>query len=542
MADLLVNDLHAKDPAPVESADAGRQILAKLLNSADHSISFSLQLSVKCDVEQLRTICNELRKQHSAKSKGNFDEDDDDDAAYKFFINNTEIDEDIFTTLNSMCNKSQTIHDLFKKYNEDVLVIEYKRTSNFRVQFATRCSNTNDGHDESIIDVKYSPSGKYIATGSGDCTVRIWNSCMNTSLNPSQGHGGWIMFIDWSPDEAFLASGCQKGQVIFWTNDGSLYYKPKNSHSAWISCLCWRPLHLELKSSKFAASSSKDGSVCIYDLESLAIHHRFYTKKDTAINYVKWSGNDHIIGASKDTNIYIWNFNSKTLTHKLSEHSHWINCIAINADFLFRTGAFDPRRHIEPEKFENIEDSLSGTKSIEIARGLYKKFISDNRQEIFATCSDDRTICLWSISSASDGESKSKIELISRLTGHQGTVIQIVFSPDGTYLASASFDKSIRIWNAHNGALISILRGHIAPIYQIYWSPDSHYLISGSADSTVKIWSRKAYTKGAEKKKIKSHLQRDLPGHEDEIFCVDWSPDGSACASGGKDRHLKIWK
>ncbi len=37
-------------------------------------------------------------------------------------------------------------------------------------------------------------------------------------------------------------------------------------------------------------------------------------------------------------------------------------------------------------------------------------------------------------------------------------------------------------------------------------------------------------------------LKLDLPGHADEVFAVDWSPDGSAVASGGKDKVLKLWR
>jgi len=54
-------------------------------------------------------------------------------------------------------------------------------------------------------------------------------------------------------------------------------------------------------------------------------------------------------------------------------------------------------------------------------------------------------------------------------------------------------------------------------------------LLSGSKDSTLKIWDLK-------NKKLKF----DLPGHQDEVFSVDWSPRGDKVASGGRDRKLKM--
>jgi len=54
--------------------------------------------------------------------------------------------------------------------------------------------------------------------------------------------------------------------------------------------------------------------------------------------------------------------------------------------------------------------------------------------------------------------------------------------------------------------------------------------VSGSKDSTMKVWDSK-----------KKKMNFDLPGHADEVYSVDWSPDGLRVASGSKDRLVKIW-
>lgn len=56
-------------------------------------------------------------------------------------------------------------------------------------------------------------------------------------------------------------------------------------------------------------------------------------------------------------------------------------------------------------------------------------------------------------------------------------------------------------------------------------------IVSGSKDTTLKVWDVK-----------KKSLMFDLPGHSDEIFAVDWSPDGEKVASGSKDKILRIWR
>ena len=60
---------------------------------------------------------------------------------------------------------------------------------------------------------------------------------------------------------------------------------------------------------------------------------------------------------------------------------------------------------------------------------------------------------------------------------------------------------------------------------------NSQYLVSASKDSTLKLWNVKT-------PKAAMHT---LPGHEDEVYSLDWSPNGSQVASGSKDRTIKIW-
>ncbi|OJA15383.1 hypothetical protein AZE42_12206 [Rhizopogon vesiculosus] len=76
---------------------------------------------------------------------------------------------------------------------------------------------------------------------------------------------------------------------------------------------------------------------------------------------------------------------------------------------------------------------------------------------------------------------------------------------------------------------VATLRGHVGPVYRLPWSTDSRMLVSASKDATVKIWDLRTY-------KIKS----DLPGHTDEVYCVDFVAD--KLVNGGRDRTVKIWK
>lgn len=72
------------------------------------------------------------------------------------------------------------------------------------------------------------------------------------------------------------------------------------------------------------------------------------------------------------------------------------------------------------------------------------------------------------------------------MTGHQNVVNDVKYSPDVKLIASASFDKSVRLWRAHDGQFIATFRGHVQAVYTLAWSADSRLIVSGSKDSTLK--------------------------------------------------------
>ena len=122
------------------------------------------------------------------------------------------------------------------------------------------------------------------------------------------------------------------------------------------------------------------------------------------------------------------------------------------------------------------------------------------------------------------------LNLWRTLIGHSDDVHCVTFSPDGTILASASHDTSIKLWRVEDGALIRTLLAHTSTAFSVAFSPDGEILASTSQDHTVRLW------RSNDGQQITT-----LTGHSAGIESVKFSPDGRILASGSTDRIIKLW-
>jgi WD40 repeat protein len=74
------------------------------------------------------------------------------------------------------------------------------------------------------------------------------------------------------------------------------------------------------------------------------------------------------------------------------------------------------------------------------------------------------------------------------LKGHTAPVNSVIFSPDGKQLASASADRTIRLWDVASGEEMNVLRGHDDAVNSVAFSSNGGQLVSASADQTIKLW------------------------------------------------------
>ncbi|KAJ3111633.1 cross-pathway control WD-repeat protein cpc2 [Physocladia obscura] len=187
----------------------------------------------------------------------------------------------------------------------------------------------------------------------------------------------------------------------------------------------------------------------------------------------------------------------------------------------------------------------------------------------------DKTIIVWHLTPSATSEGGEYGQARRALTGHNHFVSDVVVSSDGQFALSASWDKTLRLWDLNSGTTTRRFVGHTNDVLSVSFSPDNRQIVSSSRDKSIKLWNtlgecklnivQDGHTEWASCVKFspnpanpvivsagwdklvkvwdatKCKLKTNHYGHTGYISTITISPDGSLCASGGKDGITMLW-
>ncbi|KAF5536444.1 NACHT WD40 domain-containing protein [Fusarium phyllophilum] len=363
-----------------------------------------------------------------------------------------------------------------------------------------------------VSDLAFTPDSERIASGSNFEAVRFWDVGSMATLQKFQGGSrDKISSVAISPDGKCLAGGSDDSTVMLWSIETSdLYYSIK-AHSGWVNSVTFS------SDGRSLVSGSMDQTVAVWNVATGEEVKRIKVQS-SGVNSVTFSPNGSLLATgSVDGVLRLWSF-SKT-----------------------------------PEQTPKILDGhLGPMNSLRFCpRG--------NR---IASGSDDLTIKLWDISTETfqsfNGHTK-KVMTVAFLP-MLGGINSVLFSPNGTALASSSFNDEVRLWDTNNWIMVGKLddfeedissgtvaahrayptafggavdhnrecKGHPMAITCVTFSPDGRWLASGSCDSMVKLW-------------LVAKEQWNLAGHSSSITDLCFSPDSRLVASASADGIVMLW-
>eukprot|EP00958_Prasinococcus_capsulatus_P017190 scaffold1931_cov390-Prasinococcus_capsulatus_cf.AAC.4 len=140
----------------------------------------------------------------------------------------------------------------------------------------------------------------------------------------------------------------------------------------------------------------------------------------------------------------------------------------------------------------------------------------------FATASHDRTARIWTL------ERPAPVRIMA---GHLSDVDCVAWHPNCNYIATGSSDKTVRFWDVQTGECVRLFTGHRGTIYSLAMAPDGRGMASAGDDGSVMLWDL------GTGKRVST-----LTGHVSSVWCLAYSSDGQVLASGGGDNSLRLWR
>jgi WD40 repeat protein len=307
--------------------------------------------------------------------------------------------------------------------------------------------------------------------------------------------------------------------------------------------------------SQILASTSDDKTIRLWDLATgrarLVLQGHSQTVKAIAIhpNNPDPINDQHfqllLASGSSDRTIKLWNGQNGQEIATLTGHLQTVNTLAFSPDGqTLASGSADKTIKLWHWQTGNLLATLTGH-TLAVNALAYGILGSDGGNDfsanattpgrslsLLASASTDRTIRLW------DG---TTYELLRILRDHIQVVRAIAFHPTGKLLATGGEDKTIRLWDTTSGQRIGILSGHSWSISGLAFSPDGKILISSSWDKTLKLWQLHLDQAKINPKVTGTEIAV-LKGHTDSVTCVAISPNGTAIASGSRDQTIRLWQ
>lgn len=408
---------------------------------------------------------------------------------------------------------------------------------------------TLKGHTEAVYSVSFSQDGKYLATGSFDNTIKLWETATGKEVKTfggPQGHTKMVLSVAFSNDGTMIASGGVDNTAKVWDVPVSTPLRTlaasEGAHAVALS-----PDGAKL------AVGTKDGLVKLFnvaDFKELAKMEGHVG----AVNALSFSANGQVLAsAGADRTVRFWNAANGQLIAAVGAHSGAVNNVAIHANNTAASSVGDDGQL----KIWTVPPVAARTLPAHAASILGLFVTADGNQVL--TASADKTV----------RHALTAGKEVRSLTGPNAAVTSVALNPQGNLIAGGTADSRLYLWTAADGKPVTNYVAHGGSVTGVHFHPQQPQLITTGSDGLVKTWAvppaaprilphpdavlvsvpgpnNKLFTGGGDKTirvwdLAKLTVERQLTGHAGAVTALAVSGNGQLLISGGAEGTMRFW-
>lgn len=411
-------------------------------------------------------------------------------------------------------------------------------------------------HDVGVDAIAFSPDGTVLASGGRDNLIKLWNAATQNEIRTLKGHEDRVSYLQFASDGKTLLSSSEDKTARLWNVATGEAKHVLKDHVYSVEKAVFSP------DGRVVATASWDGLVRLWNSGTGQIQGALIGHRQSVLALAFSPDGKQLLTGDLSGDLIQWDVTNRQLKQTVQAHASRLYSIAFDpTGKTFATASWDRTVKLwesDPFKESKVmprvgknglpkmvmalaqspdgnwmaaghDDgtiSLRNVKSGRVERELKGhqdavtslSFSTDGKS--LASASLDKTVRLWSIAKG----------VHQKTLPHKNLVYAVAFSPNGRVLASGGYEKIVNLWNPITGQRLQSMKGHQGTIRSLAFSPDGNELASAGSDRVVRIWTAK-----------NGELLHEMKGHSSSVRALAYSSDGKMLASGSEDHTIKIW-
>ncbi|KAI8072212.1 WD40-repeat-containing domain protein [Gilbertella persicaria] len=418
---------------------------------------------------------------------------------------------------------------LISTLNEDIIVTELDTGKQvFELE----------GDTEIITTMAVKPDSKHLVSASRSLFLRVWDLEKGESIRTLKAHEAPIIVMDIDPTSTLVATGSADATIKVWNIDKGFCTHNLKGHGGVISAVKFH----NYQGKWYLASGADDCQIRIWDLQSRSCIAVLQSHVSVIRGLDFSADGKYLISGSRDKVVNVWDWQAKTLraTYPIFETIETVGFLEKNVKLAAKFG----KNWQDADIFYTAGDSglikLWDLKSGKLIKAQEpeknsKHTISDvvyiEKTQTLAAVTNDQNILMYSL--------ENKLERVKQIVGYNDEVVDVVYlGENDTHLAAATNSAQLRVYNVETQDC-DLLYGHDDMILSIDRSKDGLLIATASKDKTARLWK---IDMANPDKSMRFQAAGLCVGHTESVGAVALSrKSNSFMITGSQDRTIKYW-